>query len=189
MAPPIHRHSERHIAGLAHFWFVTIHPFDDGNGRLARAIADMTLARNEETTLRLYSMSAQIRAERGTYYEILEQTQRGDGDITGWLVWFAACLERAVVSAEERLETVFAKARFWRDHSSISLNDRQRKILNRMLDAGHGGFEGGLTTRKYVSLTRTSRATAGREIADLLAKGLLVRRRGGGRSTSYEIAW
>ena len=176
-------------AGLAHFWFVTIHPFDDGNGRLARAIADMVLARDEGTGLRLYSMSAQIHTERDAYYDILEQTQRGDGELTGWLTWFAGCLERAVTNSEERLDLVLIKARFWQGHTETNLSERQRKVVNRMLDAGPGGFEGGLTTRKYLGMTRTSRATAQREIADLLAKGLLVRRPGGGRSTSYEIAW
>ncbi len=176
-------------AGLAHFWFVTIHPFEDGNGRLARAIADMTLARDEGTPLRLYSMSAQIRTEQDAYYDILEQTQRSDGELTGWLTWFVGCLERAVTNSEARLDLVLTKARFWQDHTEVNLSERQRKVVNRMLDAGPGGFEGGLTTRKYVGMTRTSRATAQREIADLLAKGLLVRRPGGGRSTSYEIVW
>ena len=176
-------------AGLAHFWFVTIHPFEDGNGRLARAIADMTLARDEGTPLRLYSMSAQIRTEQDAYYDILEQTQRGDGELTGWLTWFAGCLDRAVTNSEARLDLVLTKARFWQDHTDVNLSERQHKVVNRMLDAGPGGFEGGLTTRKYVSMTRTSRATAQREIANMVAKGLLVRRPGGGRSTSYEIAW
>ncbi len=176
-------------AGLAHFWFVTIHPFEDGNGRLARAITDMTIARDEGTPLRLYSMSAQIRTEQDAYYDILEQTQRGDGELTGWLTWFAGCLERAVTNSEERLDLVLIKARFWQGYTEVPLSERQRKVVNRMLDAGPGGFEGGLTTRKYLGMTRTSRATAQREIADLLAKGLLVRRPGGGRSTSYEIAW
>jgi Fic family protein len=168
---------------------VTIHPFEDGNGRLARAIADMTLARDEGTPLRLYSMSAQIRKEQDAYYDILEQTQRSDGELTGWLTWFVGCLERAVTNSEARLDLVLTKARFWQDHTEVNLSERQRKVVNRMLDAGPGGFEGGLTTRKYLGMTRTSRATAQREIADLLAKGLLVRRPGGGRSTSYEIAW
>lgn len=176
-------------AGLAHFWFVTIHPFEDGNGRVARAIADMTLARDEGAPLRLYSMSAQIRTEQDTYYETLEQAQRGDGELTDWLTWFAGCLERAVANSEERLDQVIAKARFWQNHTEVNLSTRQRKVINRVLDAGPGGFEGGLTTRKYVSLTRTSRATAQREISDLVTKGLLVKRPGGGRSTSYDIVW
>lgn len=175
-------------AGLSHFWFVTIHPFEDGNGRLARAIADMTLARDEATGLRLYSMSAQIRREQDVYYEVLEQAQRGDGELTSWLAWFAGCLERAVTHSEARLDRVLAKARFWQGYTGANLNERQRKVVNRMLDAGPGGFEGGLTTRKYVGMTGTSRATAQREIADLAVKGFLVRRPGGGRSTSYDIA-
>lgn len=176
-------------AALAHFWFVTIHPFEDGNGRMARAIADLNLARDEKTPTRLYSMSAQIRAEREAYYEILESAQRGDGDLTGWQVWFLGCMERAAAAAEARLELVLAKARFWQDHSDIDLNNRQRKIVNRLLDAGRDGFEGGLTNRKYVGLARTSRATAQREIADLVRKGILVKGPGGGRSTSYDLAW
>jgi len=176
-------------AGLAHFWFVTIHPFDDGNGRIARAISDMNLSRDEKTPLRLYSMSTQIRAERDAYYEILESAQGGDGDLTGWLIWFAGCLERAAAGTEERLELVLAKARFWQDHSKVDLNPRQRKVVNRLLDAGRAGFEGGLTNRKYVSLTKTSRATAQREISDLVGKGLLVKGPAGGRSASYDLAW
>lgn len=176
-------------AGLAHVWFVTVHPFDDGNGRVARAIADMALARDEGTALRLYSLSAQIRSEQNAYYEILERTQRGDGDLTEWLGWFASCLEHAIERTDERLDGVIERARFWQDHTGVSLNQRQLKIINRMLDAGRGGFEGGLTTRKYASLNSVSRATAQREIADLLAKGLLVKRPAGGRSTSYDLAW
>ena len=176
-------------AGLAHFRFVTIHPFDDGNGRIARAITDMALARDEGTALRLYSMSAQIHAEQSAYYDILESAQRGDGDLTGWMVWFAGCLERAVERSEGRIGLAVEKACFWQDHSGPILNERQRKVVNRMLDAGRGGFEGGMTTRKYLGLTRCSRATAQREIADLVDKGLFVRRPGGGRSTSYDLVW
>lgn len=176
-------------AGLAHFWFVTIHPFEDGNGRLARAISDMALAQDEATGLRLYSMSSQIRKEQNDYYDQLEQAQRSEGDLTEWLLWFAGCLERAIVQSEETLESVLAKARFWQIHTTTELSRRQRKVVNRLLDAGSQGFEGGLTNRKYVSLTKTSRATAQREIADLVGKGILVRRPGAGRSTSYEIRW
>ncbi len=176
-------------AGLAHFWFVTIHPFEDGNGRIARAVTDMNLARDEKTGLRLYSMSTQIRSERDAYYDILESAQRGDGDITGWLVWFAGCLERAMAAAECRLELVLDRARFWQDHSEVDLNPRQRKVVNRLLEARPAGFEGGLTNRKYVNLTKTSRATAQREIADLVGKGILVKGPGGGRSASYDLAW
>jgi Fic family protein len=176
-------------AGLAHFWFVTIHPFDDGNGRIARAIADMALARDEGSALRLYSMSAQIQAEQSTYYEILERSQRGDGDLTEWLSWFAGCLGRAIERSQDRVSQAVDTARFWQDHGGASLSERQKKVVNRMLDAGRGGFEGGMTTRKYLALTRCSRATAQREIADLVAKGLFVKRPGGGRSTSYDLAW
>lgn len=176
-------------AAMAHLWFVTIHPFDDGNGRLARAISDMTLAKDEGTGLRLYSMSTQIRADQDEYYTVLERTQRGDGDLTSWMIWFLGCLERAIVASEKIMEVVLAKAQFWQSHTSAELNARQRKVINRMLDAGPGGFEGGLTNRKYVGLTKTSRATSQREIADLVAKGILVRRPGAGRSTSYDIAW
>jgi Fic family protein len=176
-------------AGLAHLWFVTVHPFEDGNGRLARAIADMALAADEGTGLRLYSMSARILDERDAYYEILERTQRGDGEITDWFAWFLSCLERAMRRSEGRLDRVLAKARFRQRQAGARLNDRQRNVINRLLDAGHDGFEGGLTTRKYVGMTSASRSTAQREIADLVKRGFLIRRPGRGRSTSYEIAW
>jgi Fic family protein len=176
-------------AGLAHFWFVTIHPFDDGNGRIARAIADMALARDEGSMVRPYSMSAQIQAEQDAYYDTLERAQRGDGDLTEWMTWFAGCLERAIERSQDRVDRAVEKARFWQDHSSTSLSERQRKVVNRMLDAGRGGFQGGMTTRKYLALARCSRATAQREIADLVDKRIFVKRPGGGRSTSYELAW
>jgi Fic family protein len=176
-------------AGVAHVWFVTVHPFEDGNGRIARAIADMALAQDEASPARFYSMSARIGADRDAYYAILEQTQRGDGELTAWLLWFLDCVERAVTASESRLEGVLAKARFWQAHALIPMNERQRKVVNRLLDAGRAGFRGGLTTRKYAAMTRASRATAQREIADLVDKGVLRRRPGGGRSTSYEMVW
>jgi Fic family protein len=176
-------------AALAHFWFVTVHPFDDGNGRLARAISDLTLAKDEGTGLRLYSISTQILAHQSEYYGVLERTQKGDGDLTDWMLWFTRCLERAIAGADTTMELVLAKARFWQGHTTVDMNARQRKVVNRMLDAGPGGFEGGLTNRKYVGLTNTSRATAQREIADLVSKGVLVKRGGAGRSTSYDLAW
>ena len=176
-------------AALAHFYFVTIHPFDDGNGRLARCIADLALAQDEKTGLRFYSLSAQIMAERETYYGVLERVQRGTGDITEWLLWFIGCMERAVLAAEKMLDSVLLKARFWKIHNQVTLTERQRKVLNRLLDAGPGGFEGGLSTRKYMSMTKTSRTTAWREIEDLLQKNLLQALPGGGRSTAYEVAW
>ena len=173
-------------AGLAHLWFVTIHPFDDGNGRTGRALADMALS--SRSRQRLWSLSAQIQAERKQYYAELEAAQRGDGDITAWLSWFAGCVGRGIQRAEERLDGVLSKARFWQIHREVSLNPRQRKVLNRMLDEV-GGFVGGINTRKYVALTRVSPATAQRDLADLLDKGMLVKRPGGGRSTSYDLTW
>jgi Fic family protein len=170
-------------AALAHLWFVTIHPFDDGNGRIARAIADMALARSEDSPRRFYSMSAQIRAERGDYYLILERTQKGTLDITPWMVWFLGCLDRAIEGAEAMLETVLKKARFWLAHADESFNDRQRKVLNRLLD----GFEGKLTSSKWARLVKCSQDTAGRDIKDLLARGVLTRDEAGGRSTSYSL--
>lgn len=176
-------------AAVAHLWFVTVHPYDDGNGRITRAITDMALAQDEGTGTRLYSMSAQIEADRSRYYEQLQQAQSGDGEITAWVVWFLETLRAAIESAEGRLDHVLARGRFWQTHGGVALNDRQMKVVRRLLEAGPGGFEGGLSTRKYASLTRTSRATAQREIADLVAKGLLARLPGGGRSTSYALAW
>ncbi len=171
-------------AALAHLWFVTIHPFDDGNGRIARAIADMSLARSEASPQRFYSMSAQIQLERQAYYEMLETTQKGDLDITRWLEWFLACLDRAFDGAEAILSSVFRKAEFWRANAATSLNDRQRDILNRLLD----GFEGKLTSSKWAKIEKCSADTALRDINELVAHGILVRDEAGGRSTSYSLA-
>ena len=171
-------------AGVAHLWFVTIHPFDDGNGRIARAIADMQLARSEQSPQRFYSMSAQIRQERKAYYGILETTQKGDLDITEWLTWFLACLSRAFDGAEGLLAGVLKKARFWEKHAGDPLNDRQRDMLNRLLD----GFEGKLTSSKWAKIENCSPDTALRDITDLLQRGILTRDEGGGRSTSYSLA-
>jgi Fic family protein len=170
-------------AALAHFWFVTIHPFEDGNGRIARAIADIVLARSEDSPQRFYSMSAQIRQQRSAYYEILERTQKGSLDITRWMEWFLDCLGRAVDGAQTMLAGVLAKARFWEINQSLALNDRQRRILNRLLD----GFEGNLTTSKYADLTKCSLDTAWRDILPLIEDGILVRNPSGGRSTSYSL--
>ncbi len=171
-------------AGIAHLWFVTIHPFEDANGRIARAIADMVLARSERSPQRFYSMSAQIRQERKTYYEILEATQRGDLDITRWLEWFLACLGRAFHRSETILATVLDQARFWEHFAVVPINDRQRRILNRLLN----GFEGMLTSSKWAKLNRCSQDTALRDIEDLVRKGVLVKDAPGGRSTSYSLA-
>ena len=170
-------------AGLAHLRFVTIHPFDDGNGRIARAVADMALARSEGSPQRFYSMSSQIRVERNAYYEVLERTQRGTTDVTEWMGWFLACLGRSIDSAGTDLAGVLAKARFWERAAGLSLNDRQRRVLNRLLD----GFEGKLTTSKWAKLAKCSQDTALRDIAFLIDHRLLVRKPGGGRSTSYEL--
>lgn len=171
-------------AAIAHLWFVTIHPFADGNGRIARAIADMMLARSEGSPQRFYSMSAQIRVERRDYYAMLERTQKGALDVTAWLQWFLGCLDRAFDGAETILASVLRKARFWEAMSGQPLNERQSKVVNRMLD----GFEGKLTSSKWSALTRTSPDTALRDINDLLARGVLVKDEAGGRSTSYSLA-
>jgi Fic family protein len=170
-------------AGIAHLWFVTIHPFEDGNGRIARTIADMTLARSDQSPQRFYSMSAQIRQERNAYYHMLEATQQGELDITPWLEWFLSCLNRALDGAESILADVLRKAEFWRTHAGAAFNDRQRDILNRLLD----GFEGKLTSSKYAIIEKTSPDTALRDINDLLERGILAKDEGGGRSTSYSL--
>jgi Fic family protein len=170
-------------AALAHLWFVTIHPFDDGNGRIARAIADMALARSEESPQRFYSMSAQIRQESAAYYDILERVQRGSLDITPWMEWFLACLGRAIAGAQTTLGAVLAKARFWEGLGGFAVNERQRLVLNRLLD----GFEGKLTTSKYAKLAKCSQDTALRDILPLVERGILVRNPAGGRSTSYAL--
>jgi Fic family protein len=171
-------------AGLAHLWFVTIHPFDDGNGRIARAIADMVLARSEHSAQRFYSMSAQIRHERNDYYEILERTQKGTLDVTPWMEWFLGCLGRAIDGAPTTLASVLKKARFWQTVRDVPLNGRQRLVLNRVLD----GFEGKLTTSKWVTIAKCSSDTALRDIVDLVERGVLIRNPGAGRNTSYSLA-
>ena len=171
-------------AGLAHLWFVSIHPFDDGNGRIARAIADMVLARSERSPQRFYSMSAQIRQERKAYYEILEATQKGELDITHWLEWFLECLGRAFDRAETTLGTVLGKARFWDRFAKVEFSERQREIVNRLLN----GFEGKLTSSKWAKLAKCSQDTALRDIEDLIQKKVLVKDAAGGRSTSYSLA-
>ncbi|TWT94135.1 Adenosine monophosphate-protein transferase SoFic [Botrimarina colliarenosi] len=171
-------------AGLAHFWFVTIHPFEDGNGRIARAVADMMLARADGTKDRFYSMSSQIEAERKDYYRQLELAQRGELDVTGWLGWFVGCLSRAIDSSDERLAGVLNKARLWRGLQARPVNERQRLVINRMLD----GFEGFLSTSKYAKLAKCSSDTALRDIRELLERGVLVPNPGRGRSTSYRLA-
>jgi Fic family protein len=171
-------------AGLAHLWFVTVHPFDDGNGRLARAIADWQLARSEHSAQRFYSMSAQIRHEQNDYYDMLERTQQGTLDVTPWLEWFLGCLGRAFDGTDTTLAAVLRKARFWERTARRALNDRQRLVLNRLLD----GFAGTLTTKKWAVLAACSHDTALRDIQSLIDQGLLKKDEGGGRSTSYSLA-
>jgi Fic family protein len=171
-------------AALAHLWFVTLHPFEDGNGRIARALADMTLSRSDETPQRFYSMSAQIRQQRKAYYDVLEQTQKGDLDVTAWIAWFLDCLGRALDGTEAQLEAIFRKARFWESSITASLNERQRLVLNKLID----GFEGKLTTSKWAKIAKCSQDTALRDIQDLLGRGLLAKDASGGRSTHYLLA-
>ena len=170
-------------AGLSHLWFVTLHPFDDGNGRIARAIGDLLLARADDSPQRFYSLSAQIQRERKAYYDILERTQKGLLDVTEWLAWFLATLHRAVDQAQHALDAVLEKARFWQRWATTPLNERQVKLLNRLLD----GFEGKLTTSKWATIAKCSQDTALRDITDLLARGVLRKSDAGGRSTSYEL--
>lgn len=171
-------------SAIAHLWFVTIHPFDDGNGRIARAVADLALAQMESTGQRFYSMSAQIQRERARYYEILERTQKGSLDITEWLMWFLVCFGRAIDGADTESQSVLRKAEFWRRFAEEPLSARQKNVLNRFLD----GFEGNLTARKWASLAKCSVDTAQRDINDLLARGLLMRNPGGSKRTSYSVA-
>ena len=170
-------------SALAHFWFVTIHPFEDGNGRIARAIADLMLARSEKSSQRFYSMSSQIQRERKDYYLVLEDCQKGTLDITQWMEWYLNCLKHAIGESENILAAVLAKAGFWKAHAGESFNDRQRKVINRLLD----GFEGKLTSSKWAKLTKCSPDTALRDITALLDRKILKKDEAGGRSTSYEL--
>jgi len=170
-------------AAIAHLWFITIHPFDDGNGRIARALTDMLLARADKSNQRFYSMSAQIRIERKQYYEVLENTQKGTLDVTKWIVWFLKCLKSALESTDLVLKKVLFKAAFWQRHKDTDLNNRQKKLLNKVLD----GFTGKLTSSKWAKITKTSKDSAIRDINDLIDKGILQKEAAGGRSTNYEL--
>ena len=200
-APPAHRLDEemdRFLAwvnadsaeplllksGLAHLWFVTLHPFDDGNGRIARAVGDLLLARADRSPQRFYSLSAQIQRERKEYYAILERTQKGTLDVTGWLMWFLAAVQRAIETAQHTLDAVFVKARFWQRWAGTALNERQMRLINRMLD----GFDGKLTSGKWASIAKCSPDTALRDLNELVALGIVQRSSAGGRSTSYELS-
>ena len=173
-----------HKAGIAHLWFVTIHPFEDGNGRIARAIADMALARADGTADRFYSMTSRIEAERNDYYVQLESAQRGGLDITPWLEWFLGCLDRAIDGADATLSRVLYKAKLWQRINRSPINDRQRLVINRLLD----DFEGHLTTSKYAKLAKCSPDTALRDIRELLERSIIAQNPSGGRSTSYRLA-
>lgn len=170
-------------AALAHLWFVTLHPFEDGNGRIARALTDMLLARADESAQRFYSMSAQIRLERNEYYNILERTQQGKMDVTAWLKWFMQCLMSALLATDYTLDEVLRKGKFWETHAKTIFNNRQQQMLNKLLDA----FEGNLTSSKWAKLTKSSPDTALRDIQDLVNKNVLRKTEGGGRNTSYEV--
>lgn len=170
-------------AAVAHLWFLTIHPFDDGNGRIARAITDMQLSKADGVNQRFYSMSAQIKVERKMYYKILENTQKGDLDITEWIVWFLECLKNALLSSNVIIDKVIKKHQFWVLNGSLINNERQRKMLNKLMD----NFEGNLTTSKWAKMTKSSQDTALRDITDLVNKGILMKANSGGRSTHYEL--
>jgi Fic family protein len=175
-------------AGLAHVWFESIHPFEDGNGRVGRAIVDMALAQDARKATRLHGVSTELRNRQRDYYDALNEAQRGDGDVTGWLAWFISVFTDSCRARAALIDESLTRARFWQENKHFSLNARQRKVLNRMLEAGPGRFEGGLTQRKYVGMTSASPVTAWRDIGDLVMKGLLVKGAAAGRSTCYNLA-
>jgi len=174
-------------AGIAHFWFVTLHPFDDGNGRLTRTITDLALAQGEAQAIRFYAMSASILEDRSGYYRVLENSQKATSDITEWLEWFLQTLLRSLQQAIARIESVLAKSRFWQAHRESGLSAEQAKVLNRLLDGGERGFEGGISAAQYQAVSKVSKATATRHLTDLLERGYLKRLPGGGRNTRYKI--
>jgi Fic family protein len=171
-------------AAIAHLWFITIHPFDDGNGRIARAITDMQLARADASAQRFYSMSSQIRQERNKYYDVLESTQKGSIDITQYLHWFLTCFGNALSATDRTLIKVLVKAKFWENFGNAALNDRQKLMLNKLLD----GFDGKLNTSKWAKIAKCSQDTANRDIQDLIGQGILTKEAAGGRSTSYILS-
>jgi len=170
-------------AAVAHIWFLTIHPFEDGNGRIARALTDMLLARSDKSNQRFYSMSAQIRIERKNYYELLEKTQKGNLDITNWIAWFLACLKKALDNSTVLLERILWKAQFWRKYQTTSFNERQRKLINKLLD----GIDGKMTSSKWSKMAKCSKDSAVRDINELIILGVLTKEAAGGRSTNYEL--
>jgi Fic family protein len=176
-------------SGIAHLWFVQIHPFDHGNGRITRALSEMALSQDENIPTRFYSLSSQIQHDINDYYDILNSTGRGNSDITKWLDWYLRCMARAIVASESLLQRVMDAARFWKRHAQTQMNAAQKKAVERLLDKGRGGFEGGLNNRKYRNMNRASRAKAQRDLADLVKKGMLLKNPGGGRSISYDLNW
>lgn len=176
-------------AASAHLRFVTIHPYEDGNGRIARALTDMALAQDEKLNVRFYSVSSQMMVERDAYYKILEDVQRCRLDVTEWFLWFIDCLGSSIRHSQDIIGNVLTRVEFWNKHSQIDLNERQKKVLNRILETGRGNFMGGLTTRKYVGIAKVSRATAFREIEDMLDKKILHQLPGKGRSVHYDLIW
>lgn len=176
-------------AAAVHLRFVTVHPYEDGNGRLARALTDMALAQDEKLRVRFYSVSSQIMNMRDEYYEVLENVQRCRADVTEWFLWFLKCVSLSIEHSQDIISNVFARVDFWNQHLHVELNERQKKVLTRILEAGPDNFAGGLTTRKYVSIVKTSRATAFREISDMLNKKLLRQLPGKGRSVHYDLIW
>ena len=175
-------------AGLAHIWFESIHPFEDGNGRIGRAIVDLALAQDARLPTRLHGVSTELRRRQAVYHDALNQAQRGIGDVTAWLEWFTGVFADSCQSSSPLIDEALVRARFWSDHKTAELNERQRKVINKMLEAGAGRFEGGLTQRKYVAINSASRATASRDISDLINKGVLVTGEGAGRSTYYDLS-
>lgn len=176
-------------AATAHLRFLTIHPYEDGNGRIARALTDMALSQDEKLNVRLYSVSSQIMRSRNEYYKILEDVQRCHIDVIDWILWFIECVSKSIEHSKDIIANVFTRVDFWSQHAGTELNSRQKKVLNRILEAGPGNFTGFLTTRKYVSMTKTSRATAFREISNLLNKKILRQLPGEGRSVHYDLIW
>ncbi len=176
-------------AAAAHLRFLTIHPYEDGNGRLARALTDMALAQDEKSKVRFYSVSSEIMHSRNEYYNILEDVQRYQVDTTKWFLWFIKCVTASIGDSRDIIAGIFMKVDFWNQHAQDELNERQKKVINRILEAGPGNFTGGLTTRKYVSIVKTSRATAFREITDMVNKKILHQLSGKGRSVHYDLVW
>lgn len=176
-------------AGICHLWLLTLHPFDDGNGRMTRALTDLALAQADQQTIRLYAVSAAILEKRQQYYQMLEQSQKGSSDITEWLVWFLDLLIFTLVQSLQKINRTLEKTRFWAAYGELNLSEAQRKVLNRLLDGGEKGFEQGINAGQYQKVAKVSKATATRHLSDLLEKGILTKTESGGRSTRYQIAY